>query len=122
MSENENKLLTPFIEKTVRLKEVNSTVLTPDIVLNDLLPTKIERYFRYSGSLTTPGCDEIVEWFVVDSPILTLSKSQIAKLQTIKGLNGKLVIKTLNQFFSQDFFLLFSLSIIYIKSSVNNQI
>lgn len=93
LSENENKLLTPFIEKTVRLKEVNSTVLTPDIVLNDLLPEKIERYFRYSGSLTTPGCDEIVEWFVVDSPILTISKSQLAKLQSIKGLNGKLVIK-----------------------------
>ena len=35
------------------------------------------KFWSYSGSLTTPGCDEIVTWIVLEEP-LTASPAQIA--------------------------------------------
>ena len=35
----------------------------------------LDEYFYYKGSLTTPGCDEIVNWFVFKNPI-DMSKEQ----------------------------------------------
>ena len=53
-----------------------------------MLPYNIENYFRYSGSLTTPGCDEKVEWFVVDRPILTISEDQLLSFQDLEDNHG----------------------------------
>ena len=52
---------------------------------------EIDNYFRYSGSLTTPDCDEIVEWIVIESPILTVSEEQLLEFQEIQDNNGKKV-------------------------------
>ncbi|XP_028355325.1 carbonic anhydrase 4 [Physeter macrocephalus] len=56
---------------------MNTTTLK-DIKLFDLLPKKekLRHYFRYLGSLTTPGCDEKVVWTVFREPI-QLHKDQI---------------------------------------------
>ncbi|XP_054849198.1 carbonic anhydrase 4-like [Eublepharis macularius] len=51
-------------------KNLHSTVSLQDL----LGPTNLGRYFRYSGSLTTPGCDEVVIWTVFADPILVPSK------------------------------------------------
>ena len=37
-------------------------------------------FYYYEGSLTTPGCNEIVNWFVVDAPI-QVSTKQMVKFQ-----------------------------------------
>lgn len=39
-------------------------------------------YYRYSGSLTTPPCSEVVEWFVLDGffPISTAQKAYLRSL------------------------------------------
>lgn len=44
------------------------TFLDP-FVLRDLLPTSLGSYYRYTGSLTTPPCSEIVEWIIFRKPV-----------------------------------------------------
>ena len=53
----------------------------------DLLPEDT-RYFRYSGSLTTPPCSENVNWLVLQTPV-RFSEGQIAKLHRIIGMNAR---------------------------------
>ena len=64
--------------------------------LDKLLPMNIDKYYRYPGSLTTPGCDEVVDWFVVHEPILTISDEQVLDFQSIEDKNGYPV--TIKQF------------------------
>lgn len=51
----------------------------PEVKINagDLLPTD-RSYYRFPGSLTTPLCNEGVEWFVMKNPI-EMSEGQIAE-------------------------------------------
>ena len=57
------------IEKTLRLKNILDQVKGSD-------------YFSYQGSLTTPGCDEIVSWIVYDQPIL-ITESQVQNIYEV---------------------------------------
>jgi len=76
----------------------------------------VQNFFRYSGSLTTPGCNEIVEWNVVDSPVLGFSEDQLLKFQSlldsdglpiltnarpIQSLNDRVVKRSFYPFFSR---------------------
>ena len=42
----------------------------------DLMPSDTDKFYRYSGSLTTPGCFESVVWTVFDQPI-QMSEEQV---------------------------------------------
>ena len=53
----------------------------------DLLPADA-KYFRYSGSLTTPPCSEQVDWFVLQQPVM-FSIDQIARVRGIMGTNAR---------------------------------
>lgn len=53
----------------------------------DLLPGNT-KYFRYSGSLTTPPCSENVKWLVLQTPVV-FSEGQVAKLHRIIGMNAR---------------------------------
>lgn len=59
-----------------------STTVKKSISLSDLLPEeeKLRHYFRYLGSLTTPGCEEKVVWTVFADPI-QLHKDQVHRAQ-----------------------------------------
>lgn len=49
---------------------VDASANVSGILLTNLLPPEGDRnYYQYSGSLTTPNCDEIVQWFVFRTPI-----------------------------------------------------
>jgi len=51
------------------------------INLKKLLPKNLN-YYHYNGSLTTPPCSEIVNWYVLKNPV-EASKEQIAKFSEI---------------------------------------
>lgn len=55
------------------------------IDLAKLLP-KDKTYYNYKGSLTTPPCSEVVNWYVLKQPI-EASKEQIAKISKILNHN-----------------------------------
>ncbi|XP_061444368.1 carbonic anhydrase 4-like [Rhineura floridana] len=60
---------TKNLEKVAEKGEVSD--LDSSISLLDLLgSTDLTRYYRYPGSLTTPGCEEVVLWTVFADPIL----------------------------------------------------
>ena len=46
--------------------------------LNAFLPNaaELETFYRYEGSLTTPGCNEVVVWTVFKKPIF-ISKTMV---------------------------------------------
>lgn len=48
--------------------------------MQDLLPPseKLDSYYRYQGSLTTPTCDETVIWTVFKEPI-KIHKDQVPR-------------------------------------------
>jgi len=53
------------------------------------LPTasSLSKYYRYMGGLTTPGCNEIVEWTVFADTV----KISQAQIDSINGWNGHLI-------------------------------
>ena len=51
-----------------------------------LSPGEQTRYSTYSGSLTTPGCMEIVNWINFIKPI-KISAAQLAKFRMLKDGN-----------------------------------
>jgi len=61
--------------------------------LGDIIPETISSYYRYRGSLTTPPCDEIVMWHVVDPSVsIYLSEEQFLEFQTLRDKNDIEVI------------------------------
>ncbi len=61
------------------------------IPLKTLLPQNLE-YYHYDGSLTTPPCSEIVEWYVLKNPI-TASEQQLEQMLEIMHKNNRPVQK-----------------------------
>ncbi|XP_072046627.1 uncharacterized protein [Amphiura filiformis] len=55
--------------------------------LMSLLPDDLTRFYRYRGSLTTPGCHESVVWTVFEKPI-ELSRHQIGQFRRLSDLSG----------------------------------
>jgi carbonic anhydrase len=57
----------------------DETILKNLVSLKDLLPAQTKSFYRYSGSLTTPKCNEIVIWTVFDNPV-AISEQQASRL------------------------------------------
>ena len=53
---------------TAGVKGNDSKIPISGFVYDDLLPTSRD-YYHYKGSLTTPNCNEIVQWFVLKDTI-----------------------------------------------------
>lgn len=58
------------------------------ISAKDLLPANTSKYYHYMGSLTTPPCNEVVNWYVLESPI-EASKAQVKTLADLFTINNR---------------------------------
>ncbi len=52
------------------------------INVSEILPKNIKAYYNYTGSLTTPPYSEIVDWYILKTPI-EVSKAEIDKFTAI---------------------------------------
>ncbi|XP_077894903.1 carbonic anhydrase 15 isoform X1 [Ictidomys tridecemlineatus] len=61
-----------------------SVNMTSTFPLSSLLPSPLGllRYYRYSGSLTTPGCEPSVLWTVFENAV-PIGRVQVAQFQTV---------------------------------------
>lgn len=61
-----------------------------------LLPAR-RGYYRYSGSLTTPPCSEIVDWHLLASPV-AIADSDLAAFARLYPMNARPVLDTNRRF------------------------
>ncbi|XP_069734540.1 carbonic anhydrase 14 [Phaenicophaeus curvirostris] len=52
----------------------------PSFSVQDLLPLRLDLYYRYNGSLTTPPCFQSVLWTLFQQPV-RISRAQLEQLQ-----------------------------------------
>ena len=60
------------------------TTLDNLISLKHLLPSRTTTFFRYSGSFTMPGCEEIIIWTVFEDSV-SVSESQVDLLFNVQS-------------------------------------
>ncbi len=82
LSDVDNPVLTPLISKLSTIKYNGNETKVTNINLASLTPFQIDRYYHYEGSLTTPGCAEVVKWVVVDQK-LKISENQMLFFQEV---------------------------------------
>lgn len=70
---------------TTAVKNTNTTI-NSDLRL--LLPQQQNHYYSFLGSLTTPPCNESVNWIVMQNPI-SASAIQLKQLQQLFGKNNR---------------------------------
>ncbi|XP_015263362.1 PREDICTED: carbonic anhydrase 15-like [Gekko japonicus] len=86
------------------LRNISHEGLSVDLAstfpLSNLLPNMglLSKYYRYKGSLTTPGCEEVVVWTVFEEQI-PISQSQLnAFVSTLYFTTGAKPVKMANNF------------------------
>lgn len=78
----------PLVEQLGEIaKDGDEVILRNPISLSNLLPGRTSSFYRYSGSLTTPACQQIVIWTIFDTP-LEVSENQLEKFRHLKGDDG----------------------------------
>uniref|UniRef100_A0A8C3IQS9 protein-tyrosine-phosphatase n=1 Tax=Chrysemys picta bellii TaxID=8478 RepID=A0A8C3IQS9_CHRPI len=77
VSQRDNPALDPIIHGLKGVVHHEKETFLDPFVLRDLLPTSLGSYYRYTGSLTTPPCSEIVEWIVFRRPV-SISYHQVS--------------------------------------------
>merc|ERR1712025_4153 len=97
VSAEDNAALTPLVESLASIIEsdskvpmINSAFKISDLI-KDVAPlapgNTATPYSTYSGSLTTPGCNEVVHWINILTP-LKISSAQLEAFRKLDGAKG----------------------------------
>lgn len=87
-SDKENPAFKPLTNALDKMDaEVHEAPIDKDFSLRELLPNSMAKFYRYSGSLTTPACDEIVTWTVFDEAV-SMSEKQLEMFRKQKTDDG----------------------------------
>ncbi|XP_040474714.1 carbonic anhydrase 14 isoform X2 [Falco naumanni] len=62
------------------IRYAGQTTTVPSFSVQDLLPPRLDLYYRYNGSLTTPPCFQGVLWTLFQQPV-RISLAQLEQLQ-----------------------------------------
>jgi len=88
VSGKDNPNLDPIIDSLDNIKDAKSqTNASTCFSLSSFLPSEPSAFYRYSGSLTTPGCNEIVTWSVLHHP-QQVSEQQLERLRSVLDSDG----------------------------------
>ncbi|XP_066452714.1 receptor-type tyrosine-protein phosphatase gamma isoform X1 [Eleutherodactylus coqui] len=68
-TQKNNPALDPIIHGLKGVVHHEKETFLDPFILRDLLPASLGSFYRYTGSLTTPPCSEIVEWVVFSRPV-----------------------------------------------------
>lgn len=77
-----NRKINRFFRATKRVRQEGQKTIIPNIKLTQFLPDNIHEFYRYSGSLTTPTCNEVVVWTVFKEPV-EISAYQMSRIRSI---------------------------------------
>ncbi|KAM3608901.1 uncharacterized protein V6R79_006532 [Siganus canaliculatus] len=76
-----NPAFDQFLKFISNVKYRDQKVKVPGFNIRALLPARLDEYYRYDGSLTTPPCFPSVLWTLFRSPV-TVSRKQFLSLAT----------------------------------------
>ncbi|CAG06945.1 unnamed protein product, partial [Tetraodon nigroviridis] len=82
LGEKDNPAVDPIIQGLRRVVHHEKETSLRSFILRDLLPSSVDGYYRYTGSLTTPPCSKVVEWIIFSRPVY-LSHSQLEAFYSI---------------------------------------
>lgn len=90
LNNNEGATYNPFIPLLSEVIKYNSSYeeTRNTFGVSDLIKTDKFRYFNYGGSLTTPNCEQTVNW-IVSTTTLPMSSNEIAQFRNIQDKSGK---------------------------------
>ncbi|XP_034744986.1 carbonic anhydrase 4-like isoform X2 [Etheostoma cragini] len=89
-SNSANRKYDPIINTLRSITATNSNTSLSSVSLAQLIPPEknLTNFYRYKGSLTTPGCTEAVIWTVFENTI-PLSMDQLRVFSELQFHNGK---------------------------------
>lgn len=87
LQDADNPNLQPIVNGLMDVIFPHETASISPVVLDSLLPDNVDNFFSYSGSLTTPGCNEVVEWTIFNDGI-PISSSQLRQFRELIADDG----------------------------------
>uniref|UniRef100_A0A672IAG5 protein-tyrosine-phosphatase n=1 Tax=Salarias fasciatus TaxID=181472 RepID=A0A672IAG5_SALFA len=82
LGQKDNPAVDPIIQGLKGVVHHEKETNLRSFILRDLLPSSVDSYYRYTGSLTTPPCSKVVEWIIFSRPVY-VSHSQLEAFYSI---------------------------------------
>ncbi|XP_068171051.1 receptor-type tyrosine-protein phosphatase gamma [Antennarius striatus] len=82
LGQKDNPAVDPIIQGLKGVVHHDKETNLRSFILRDLLPSSVNGYYRYTGSLTTPPCSKVAEWIILSRPVY-LSRAQLEAFYSI---------------------------------------